>query len=310
MAVLVLLGLAGGWWIGRQMGAPTAAQQSRQELEKQAAILQQRIDQGQASDPEKQRLLELLVGLNRLEQASRLLEQMADQQPERWRLRLLLADLRHDLGDRDGAEREVRQVLNVLPEQIEALQLFTRLQLETGRGPEAAIALRAVYAKQSKPELRPGALAVGLLLADLERQLGQTAQAESTCSRLASDFPRDPRPLLALALIRQDQGKTAAAQDLLRQARERAGTGAAQSLDQVASAWGLVALRGRDRQNGSTPPPPPVRGLTPAAGLPPQVQSPATPPRPGESVSPGLPASPEPPQRSLPSPASPAAPTP
>lgn len=310
MAALVLLGLAGGWWIGRQMGAPTAAQQSRQELEKQAAILQQRMEQGQAADPEKQRLLELLVGLNRLEQASRLLEQMADQQPERWRLRLLLADLRHDLGDRDGAQREVRQVLNVLPEQIEALQLSTRLQLETGRGPEAAVALRALYAKQSKPVIRPQALAVGLLLADLERQLGQMAQAEATCSRLVSDFPRDPRPLLALALIRQDQGRTAVAQDLLRQARSRAGTGAAQSLDQVAAAWGLVALRGRDRQNGSTPPSPTVRGLPPAEGLPSPGQEPGPLTRAGEPVSPGLTASPEPPQRSLPSPASPAAPTP
>lgn len=252
--VLVLAALAGGWWLGRQMGAPSVAPPaSREALEKQASQLQQRLDLGQADDRDRERLLELLVGLNRREQASRLLETMADQHPERWRLRLLLAELRHDLGDRAGAEREVRQVLNVLPGQIEALQLATRLQLETGRGAEAATALRAFYARQTKPQVLPEALPVGLLLGDLERQLGQAAQAEATYTRLGEQFPRDPRPLLALALLKQDQGQTTAAQALLQQARNRAGSASEASLDQVATAWGLGSLR-RQRTPGAPAP--------------------------------------------------------
>lgn len=276
MVGLVLVSLAGGWWIGRQMGAPSAAQQSRLALERQAATLQQRLDLGQADEREKQRLLQLLVGLNRREQASRLLEQMADQQPDRWRLRLLLAELRHDLGDRAGAEREVRQVLNVLPDQIEALQLVTRLQLEAGRGAEAVQVLRAIYSRQTKPQVLPQALSVGLLLIDLERQLGQTAQAEATGAGLAADFPRDPRPLLALALIQQDRGRTREAQELLQQARAKAGNGSERTLDRVAAAWGLSSLRRSDQTVHRSAAPvaegrPPVRVSAPArdGGTPP-----------------------------------------
>lgn len=251
LLALVVVSLAGGWWLGRRLETNGATDSSRQALEQQALSLQQRLDLGQADDRDRQRLLEVLIGLNRREQASRLLEQMADQQPERWRLRLLLAELRRDLGDRTAAEREVRQVLNVLPAQIEALQLDTRLKLETGRGAVAAQGLRDLYTRQTKPQVLPQALAVGLLLADLERQLGQVAQAEATCAELASDFPRDPRPLLALALIKQESGQTEQAQALLQQARSRAGTASEASLDRVAAAWGLGALR---RQAPVAPP--------------------------------------------------------
>ena len=311
IVAVVLLSLAGGWWLGRQMEAPSAAQQSRQALEKQAALIQQRLDQGQADDREKQRLLELLVALNRREQASQLLEQMADQQPERWRLRLLLAELRLDLGDREGAEREVRQVLNVLPSQIEALQLLTRLQLETGRGPVAAAALKAIYLRQTKPQVRPEALPVGLLLADLERQLKQTAQAEATCTTLARDFPKDPRPLLALALIKKDVGQIANAQQLLQQARGLARAGSEQTLDQVAAAWGLGMLRGRDPLRGPLAPAgtdgTADRGGTPVRVSPPAASQPLSTPNP---TSPGDAPSAESPQRSSPSAASPVAPIP
>lgn len=243
LLALVVVSLTGGWWLGRRLENNGAVDPSRKALQQQALSLQQRLDLGQADDRDRQRLLEVLIGLNHREQASRLLEQMADQQPERWRLRLLLAELRRDLGDRIAAEREVRQVLNVLPAQIEALQLDTRLKLETGRGAAAAESLRALYNRQTKPQVLPQALAVGLLLADLERQLGQVAQAEATCADLANAFPRDPRPLLASALIKQDKGQTEQAQALLQQARSRAGTASEASLDRVAAAWGLGALR-------------------------------------------------------------------
>lgn len=278
LLALVLVSLAAGWWLGRRQEINGAVDPSRQALEKQALSLQQRVDLGQADDRDRQRLLEVLVGLNRREQASRLLETMADQQPERWRLRLLLAELRRDLGDRSAAEREVRQVLNVLPGQIEALQLETRLKLETGRGAEAAQRLRALYSSQTKPLVLPQALPVGLLLADLERQLGQLAQAEATCARLAGDFPRDPRPLLALALIKQDRGKTEEAQALLQQARGRAGTAAGASLDRVAAAWGLGSLRRRTPARAAeTQTPLRVSPATsaaepPASGTPPPAQ--------------------------------------
>ena len=44
----------------------------------------------------QQRLLELLVGLERRNEAISLLEPMADREPDRWALRLMLAELRRD----------------------------------------------------------------------------------------------------------------------------------------------------------------------------------------------------------------------
>ena len=81
-----------------------------------------------------QQLVQVLLALGDQKQATVLLEQMADQQPEQWQLRLLLAELRRNGNDRAGAEREVRQLLNLSPDRIEALQLMTLLQLEQGRG--------------------------------------------------------------------------------------------------------------------------------------------------------------------------------
>ena len=288
LLALVVVSLAGGWWLGRRLENNGASASSRQALENQALSLQQRLDLGQADNRDRQRLLEVLIALNRREQASRLLEQMADQQPERWRLRLLLAELRRDLGDRTAAEREVRQVLNVLPAQIEALQLDTRLKLETGRGAAAAQGLRALYNRQTKPQVLPEALAVGLLLADLERQLGQAAQAEATCAAMVSDFPRDPRPLLALALIKQDKGQTEQAQALLQQARSRAGTASEASLDRVAAAWGLGALR-RQAPVGSPAADAPLRVSPGTSVAAPRASEPAAPGRAAQGTVPDSP---------------------
>jgi bifunctional ADP-heptose synthase (sugar kinase/adenylyltransferase) len=65
--------------------------------------------------------LELLLALGRRAEASTLVQQLADRAPERWELRLLLAELRRDLGDRSGAIAVLRRLLAQKPDQIEAL---------------------------------------------------------------------------------------------------------------------------------------------------------------------------------------------
>jgi len=135
-ALLVALSLAGGWWLGQRSGA-SGADRSRSSLEREAQQLDQQLASGNLNAAEQQRLLELWLALGRHTQATALLEQMADQQPERWQLRLLLADQRRQTNDRSGAERELRQLLNLKPDRIEALQLMTLLQLEQGRGQQA-----------------------------------------------------------------------------------------------------------------------------------------------------------------------------
>jgi len=87
------------------------ADRSEQEALKQVNLLQEDLSSGKATASQQQRLLELLLALQKNAEATALLERMADQQPDRWPLRLMLAELRRDQNDRKGAEREVRQLL-------------------------------------------------------------------------------------------------------------------------------------------------------------------------------------------------------
>ncbi|SBO41780.1 tetratricopeptide repeat protein [Cyanobium sp. NIES-981] len=246
---LAVTGLAGaclgaGWWLGQlQSGGGPDGPGSRPGLERQAADLRRRMDAGEASVAEQQRLLELLVALDRKAEATPLLERLADQQPERWSLRLLLAEVRRDQGDRSGAERELRQLLNQRPDQVEALQLMALIQVETGRTAQAVAQLEAALKRAITPKLRDTAVPIGLLLANVHQRQGQPGKAEAELIKLNTQFPKDPRPLLARALIQQERGDTGAAQNTLAQARALGGDKGDPRLDEVAASWGLEALR-------------------------------------------------------------------
>ena len=259
--------IALGWWLG-QHSAPDGAEPARRALERQLEQLQERTRGGQLSDADQQRLLELLLALGQDRTAIPVLEGMADQQPQRWPLRLLLAELRRKGNDRSGAERELQRLLSLQPERIEALQLLALVQLEQGRGGAAQVRLKGLLESKLKPTARPEAVPIGLLLADLQQRQGQVGEAAALYGRLANEFGKDPRPLLALALLRQEQGNTQAAQEALAQARSRMGEASGVRLDQVASGWGVSSLR----RNAFRAPSP--KG---SPGPAPQVSAPPTP---------------------------------
>jgi tetratricopeptide (TPR) repeat protein len=245
--------VAGGWWLGELQRGSAAGRQVQPALQRQANELLERLDRGQASEAEQKRLLELLIGLDRKPEATVVLERLADRQPQRWSLRLLLAELRRDQNDRSGAERELRQLLNQRPNHVEALQLMTLLQLETGRGQQARSQLQAAYERISKPRPTAEALPIGLLLANVLQRQNQTGQAEVLLTGLASSFPNDQRPLLARALLQQERGDLKGAQQSLAEARARRPGQSDERLDAVAAAWGLAALR------APSPPPSPAK---------------------------------------------------
>lgn len=258
-AAVALAGLClgGGIWLGRHQvdrtPPPAGREASRQDLLRQLGSLEQLQQRGEADAAQQQRLLELLVALERRQQAITVLEQLADQQPQRWGLRLLLAELRRAEGDRSGATRELRQLLHNRPDQIEALQLYSLLLLEQGQGREALQRVQASYARQSQGQLRGEALGTGLLLAELLQRQGTPGQAEALLIKLAAAFPADPKPLLARALLLQQRGDLKGAQNSLAQARSLRPSQADPRLDQVASAWGLAALRAPSRSGQASP---------------------------------------------------------
>lgn len=236
--------LGGGVWLGhRQAGLSQGTATQDASVERQVQTLRAQLASGEGGPAQQQRLLELLIGLGRKAEATALLEQLADQQPQRWGLRLLLAELRRDLGDRSGAGRELRQLLNQRPDQIEALQLLALLLLEQGQGTEARQLVQASFERQSRPQPRPTALATGLLLAELLSRQGSPGQAEALLIRLAGAFPNDQRPLLARALLQQQRGDLKGAQASLAQAGRLRPGSPDPRLDQIAAVWGLAMLR-------------------------------------------------------------------
>lgn len=246
--------LAGGWWLGHLQSGGLATDPKQRALERQLEDLQQRSAQGGASTAEEQRLLELLIALNRKDEALSLSERLADQQPERPALRLVLAEIRRDQNDRSGAEREVRQLLNQNPNNIEALQLMALLQVESGRGALAVSQLQAAFDQANKPAFKaeapkleapkPELLDIGLLLANVLQRQGQPGQAEALLIRLANAFPKDQTPILARALLLQERGNTSGAQAAIAQARALKPGKEDPRLDAIATAWGLESLKG------------------------------------------------------------------
>jgi len=245
------VGVAGGLWLGR-------SQPSGNRLEAQLLSLQEQVATGQASPAQQQQQLELLLALGRRAEASTLVQQLADRAPERWELRLLLAELRRDLGDRSGAIAVLRRLLAQKPDQIEALQLMTLLLQEQGQGAAARQQLQSSLEQLSKPKPRAGAIGVGLLLADLLDRQGSPGQAEAVLIQLATAFPTDQRPLLAKALLLQQRGQLQKAQAALAQARTLQPGQNRDLLDRVASAWGLEALKGPSPQPTAKPRTPPT----------------------------------------------------
>ena len=252
----LVLALGGGWWLGRrQASVPAPTDPRRSELSREVDRLRGQLARGVAGDAERQRLLELLVGLERKPEAIALLEPMADREPDRWSLRLMLAELRRNGGDRRGAERELRQILSRHPLQEESLQLLSLLLLETGRGSEAEAKVKSAYATATRQEIRPEALGLGLLLAELQQRRHQLPAAEATLSRVAQQFPTDQRPLLALALLRNERGDAKGAQEALAQARQRNPEPEKRdrTLDRLAAGWGLAPLRDPSRTKPGSP---------------------------------------------------------
>ena len=274
---LCLLSLAGGWWLGRHQAGGMPVDSRRAALLQESDLLRQKVIRGEANDVDSQRYLELLVGLDRRDEAIAVLEPMADREPDRWSLRLMLAELRRQQADAIGAERELRQILNRSPSQIDALQLLTLIRLERGEGAAAESQLKTLYQTLIRPEAKPEALGVGLLLAELQQKRGEAPAAELTYQELALAFPMDQRPLIGLALLRHARGNSAGALEALQQARRRSPEPekADPRLDALAASWGLEKLRAS--QGASSGPKPPGGPPQTEAKPPTSPQSPALP---------------------------------
>lgn len=232
--------LGAGWWWGQRQPSTAAANAQQKTLERSSEKLETKLAAGTASDEEQRQLLRLRLAMGDQPGAIKLLEPLSDQNPEQPSLRLLLADLKSQNDDDAGAERDIRQVLNVQPLHPQALQDYARLQIKLGRQQEV---MQQLQASAEAAKGTPEALPIGLLLGDVQQSNGLSAEAIATYKGLAASHPADPRPLLALALLQHSQGQLEAARVSLQQAKLHSAPVAAGVLDQVAAGWAVGRIR-------------------------------------------------------------------
>ena len=231
-----------GWLLSALMHDHQAtASPSRLEVNRQVKELLQKRTQQPLSPADQRRLIERLLVLGRLPESVVLVEEQVKAHPKLWRWRLLLSQLHLRNGNSTAAAAQMQLLMRLHPHQVDVLQTLAQLRLAQGLNHEAIAHIQS--ALDSAPENQR--IAIGLLLADLQRQSGQTAAALGTYRQLSAQIPTDARPVIAQALLLQEQGKKQDAKELLSVARQRYVTAklSPQTIDDLAARWGLSTSR-------------------------------------------------------------------
>ena len=194
------------------MAPETRALASHQAEDQQIELLMHQLqDQDNLSEADRGLLLE------RLQEAEVVLQPWLSGRTTPRELTLFKADLQRRNGQPEAARRSLQNLLRLHPNDPQVLQLLVLLNQEQGRHRQATAELTTRF-KNLEPGQR---LEVGLLLADLLKQGGSDQAAMNLYGQLAREDMNDARPLLALALLRQERGDKEAVHTLLEQARER-----------------------------------------------------------------------------------------
>jgi tetratricopeptide (TPR) repeat protein len=146
------------------------------------------------------------------------LERLAKLNPSQTEYMVLLAQTKQYLSDYEGAAIAYRSVLTAHPGDMNALQGMVNLFLQQNR-PEAAIGLLQDTLKKSNSETGVmDVTAVQLLLGQIYAKQQRYTEAIAIYEQVAEANKEDFRPVLAKALILQEQQKDQEAKPLLLQA--------------------------------------------------------------------------------------------
>ena len=252
-ALLIGAAVASGWVAALTLAPQTSASGSRTVVDDEVSQLLNAKQRRELNAGERERLLERLLLLDRLEDAKLLLQQWLNQQPHSLPLGLLMADLHRRSGFPEAARRELEQLLRLHPSNQELLQLAVLVDLQDGRGQNALQRLTARFTAQPEGQR----LEHGLLLADLQRHLGRSKAAAEVYQQLASESTDDISAVIALAMLHQEQGDAAEVEQWLDQARLRRGNDDRPDpmIDELAYRWQLRAARVRAGQPRPSIPP-------------------------------------------------------
>ncbi len=175
------------------------------------------------------------------DQTRQRLVQLISSHPGDWRWRFLLARMKFQQGDREGAMRELMILQALWPNRPEIQDLKLLMVVGTESQTSALNQILEHFKKQPKGER----LSLGLRLADLQRLTGNDKAAIATYRLLAAESPENMQPLLALALLHREKGQVQQSQKLLVNLRNRISISKKhkQDLDQIAVRWALESAR-------------------------------------------------------------------
>lgn len=150
------------------------------------------------------------------------LEKMAQRHPEQTNYAVLLAQVKRQLRDFEGAVEAYRQALTFQPADIEALREMTDLFLQQNRAEDAIAFLQDTLKKASQTESEQfdaeNTVSVQLLLGLVYEIKERYSSAIALYDQILESQPEDFRPLLAKGLVLRKQGKDEQAQPLIEQA--------------------------------------------------------------------------------------------
>ena len=185
--------------------------------------------------------LELIQsGKSNIEDILSPLEKLSELNPSSTDYNVLLAQAKAYTGDREGAAQIYRSLLAIRPGDIKALQGLVSLLLEQER-PEAAIGLLqdTLKAAPVKNQVEAGSIdivSVQLILGQVYAQQKRYEEAIAVYDEAIKLSSKDFRPILAKAIILQEQGNTEASQELFNKAIEIAPAGFKDQIKLKASA--------------------------------------------------------------------------
>lgn len=238
-------------WLVMDAGTPDSSLRiNRRGVDQRVHGLIDKLEQGSLSAAEHTALLEQLLSLGQLKDAQMALEAWQAEAPLPLDQRLLLVELMRLNGDLTRANRELTQLVRLHPNNLEITALQALVEHDRGEGVASLNRLKARF-QATKAGQRTE---LGLLLSDLYRQNGDAKRAEDLYRTLASESQEDARPVLALALLRVEQGQGKAVRELLSEAeRRRVGDGQDDlQIQALAATWGVAAAQIRAGQTDPT----------------------------------------------------------
>lgn len=199
---------------------PAAGQQSKlQDQARGYELVLQREPENQTA---LKGLVEARMQLRDFKGAIAPLEKLAALNPNRTEYTVLLAQLKQNNGDREGAAQAYRAILRSEPGELEALQGLASLLLQQNR-PEAAISLLQDTLKTASQanSTQPGSVdvpSVRLILGQVYATQKRYDEASAIYDELIKADKQDFRPVLAKAVILKQQGLTEQAKPLFENA--------------------------------------------------------------------------------------------